>query len=78
MSLAISYSRACIGIQAPIVTVEAHLSSGLPAFHIVGLPETVVKESKDRVRSAIITSNFEFPMCRITVNCKQVSHQFYW
>jgi magnesium chelatase family protein len=68
MNLAITYSRASIGINAPIVTVETHISNGLPALNIVGLPETVVKESKDRVRSAIITSHFEFPMKRITVN----------
>ncbi len=68
MNLAIIHSRANLGIDAPSVTVETHISSGLPALHIVGLPETVVKESKDRVRSAIITSHFEFPMKRITVN----------
>lgn len=48
-----------------MVTVEAHLSGGLPAFQIVGLPETSVKESKDRVRSALINSGFKFPDCRI-------------
>ena len=68
MSLAIVHSRANIGVEAPPITVEAHLSSGLPGFSIVGLPETVVKESRDRVRSAIITSRFEFPQKRITVN----------
>ena len=68
MSLAIVYSRANLGVQAPLVTVEIHLSGGLPAFSIVGLPETVVKESKDRVRSAIINSRFDFPVSRITVN----------
>ena len=68
MSLAISYSRANFGISAPLVSVETHLSGGLPAFTIVGLPETAVKESRDRVRSAIINSHFEFPSRRITVN----------
>ena len=55
MSLAVIQSRAKSGIDAPLVSVEAHLPNGLPAFHLVGLPETSVKESKDRVRSAIIT-----------------------
>jgi len=68
MSLAIVYSRANIGIEAPLVTVEAHLSNGLPGFSIVGLPETAVRESKERVRSAIINSLLEFPAKRITVN----------
>ena len=54
MSLAVVKTRAKLGIQAPQVDVEVHLSNGLPAFHIVGLPETAVKESKDRVRSALI------------------------
>lgn len=68
MSLAILYSRAQLGITAPLVTVEVHLSNGLPSFTIVGLPETTVRESKDRVRSALINSRFEFPARRITVN----------
>ena len=68
MSLAVVYARAKVGISAPLVHVEAHLSNGLPAFTIVGLPETAVKESKDRVRSAILNSNFEFPSRHITVN----------
>ncbi len=68
MSLAVLYSRALAGMQAPLVTVEAHLANGLPAFTIVGLPEAEVKEAKDRVRAALQTSNFEFPMRRITVN----------
>lgn len=68
MSLAIIYSRACVGIHSPIVTVEAHISNGLPRFSIVGLPEAAVKESKDRVRAALLTSQFEFPSRRITVN----------
>jgi len=68
MSLAIVYSRAKVGIDAPLVTVEAHLSNGLPSLSIVGLPEAAVKESRDRVRSAIINSQFEFPSRRITIN----------
>ena len=68
MSLATVQTRAKLGIQAPSVSVEVHLSNGLPSFHIVGLPETAVKESKDRVRSAIINSHFEFPARRITIN----------
>lgn len=68
MSLAIVYSRARLGMDAPLVEVETHLSGGLPALHIVGLPEAAVKESKDRVRSAIINSHFEFPTRRITIN----------
>lgn len=68
MSLAILYSRALNGMQAPEVVVEVHLANGLPSFTIVGLPETEVKESKDRVRAAIQTAQFEFPARRITVN----------
>ncbi|MCQ8118382.1 YifB family Mg chelatase-like AAA ATPase [Methylomonas rosea] len=68
MSLAVVYSRGRSGIDAPQVTVEVHVSSGLPALNIVGLPETAVKESKDRVRGAIINSHFEFPFQRITIN----------
>jgi len=68
MGLAISKTRTTLGIYAVAISVEVHLSMGLPAFAIVGLPETAVKESKDRVRSAIINSQFEFPLGRITVN----------
>jgi len=68
MSLAVVYSRASLGIDAPLVSVEVHLSNGLPAFNMVGLPEASVKESRDRVRSALINSQFEFPAKRITVN----------
>lgn len=68
MSLAIAYSRGRSGITAPLVTVEVHISNGLPALNLVGLPETAVKESKDRVRGAIINSHFQFPMQRITIN----------
>lgn len=68
MNLAITKTRSTIGINARPVFVEVHLSNGLPGFAIVGLPETAVKESKDRVRSAIINSQFEFPCRKITVN----------
>lgn len=66
--LAIVHSRASIGVSAPEVTVEVHLSGGLPALSIVGLPETGVRESKDRVRSALLNAGFEFPARRITIN----------
>lgn len=68
MSLAVVFARASLGVAAPLVTVEAHLANGLPAFNIVGLPETTVKEARDRVRSALLNSGFEFPARRITVN----------
>lgn len=61
-------SRANHGLDAPAVRVEVHLSNGLPAFTVVGMPETAVRESKDRVRSALLNSHFEFPDRRITVN----------
>lgn len=68
MSVSTVYSRAQSGMDSPLVSVEVHLANGLPNFSIVGLPETAVRESKDRVRAAIINSNFEFPARRITVN----------
>ena len=68
MELSVVYSRALTGIDSPLVQVETHLSNGLPALHIVGLPETAVRESKDRVRCAILNSHFNFPDRRITVN----------
>lgn len=68
MSLAVLHSRALNGMQAPEVIVEVHLANGLPSFTIVGLAETEVKESKDRVRAALQTAQFEFPARRITVN----------
>ena len=66
--LATILSRAQFGMEAPQVCVEVHLGAGLPTLSIVGLPEAVVIESKDRVRSALATANFEFPAGRITVN----------
>ena len=68
MSFAIIHTRARVGIEAPSVTVETHLSGGLPSLSIVGMPETAVRESKDRVRSALLNSGFEFPARRITIN----------
>ena len=68
MSFSVVHTRAQNGIDAPAVTVETHLANGLPAFSIVGLPEAAVRESRDRVRAALINSHFEFPARRITVN----------
>src|SRR5258706_4692131 len=68
MSLAVLHSRALSGLDAPEVTVEVHLANGLPSFTIVGLPDTEVKESRDRVRAALVNSRFDFPARRITVN----------
>jgi magnesium chelatase family protein len=68
MSLAVVRSRALIGLHAPEVRVEVHLGNGLPAFHIVGLPQAAVRESADRVRAALLHCGFEFPNRRLTVN----------
>lgn len=68
MPLAVVASRALAGINAPEVRVEVHLGPGLPAFHIVGLPDAGVREAKDRVRAALNHARFEFPARRITVN----------
>ncbi len=68
MSHALILSRATRGVDAVQVEVETHLSNGLPKFTIVGLPEAAVNESKERVRSALMNSGFEFPKRRITVN----------
>lgn len=69
MSLAVVHSRALDGLRAPEVTVEVHLANGLPSFTLVGLAETEVKESRERVRAALQTSGLEFPANkRITVN----------
>lgn len=68
MSLSTVLTRAALGVEAPLVTIEAHLSNGLPALILVGLPETTVKEARERVRSAIINSGFSFPAKRITIN----------
>ena len=68
MSLAVLHSRALAGMDAPPVTVEVHLANGLPSFTIVGLPDTEVRESRDRVRAALANCRFEFPARRVTVN----------
>ncbi|XAV88746.1 MAG: YifB family Mg chelatase-like AAA ATPase [Candidatus Symbiodolus clandestinus] len=68
MSFATIYTRASIGIEAPTVIVEVHISHGLPGFTLVGLAEIAVKEARDRVRSALLNSGFTFPAKRITVN----------
>jgi magnesium chelatase family protein len=66
--LATVFSRAAFGMQAPPVTIDVHVTSGLPALTLVGLPEAAVKESKDRVRSALISCGFRWPPGRVTVN----------
>lgn len=68
MSLSVVYTRAAIGVKAPLISVEVHLSNGLPGLTLVGLPETTVKEARDRVRSAIINSGYTFPAKKITIN----------
>ena len=68
MSLAVVRSRALIGLSAPEVQVEVHVGRGLPAFHIVGLPEAAVRESRERVRAALVHRGFDFPNRRLTVN----------
>lgn len=68
MSFAQVYTRSVVGLNAPSVMVEVHLSQGLPAVTMVGLPEAAVRESKDRVRSAIINSGYAFPNRRVTIN----------
>lgn len=68
MNLSVVNSRAIVGVKAVPVSVEIHLSGGLPSLSIVGMPETAVRESKDRVRAALLNSGFEFPPSRITVN----------
>jgi magnesium chelatase family protein len=68
MSVAVVFSRGLSGLEAPLVRVEAHVGGGLPQFHIVGLPETEVKEARDRVRAALSTARFDWPAGRVTVN----------
>lgn len=68
MSLSIVFTRAALGVCAPLITVEVHISNGLPGLTMVGLPETTVKEARDRVRSAIINSGYTFPAKKITIN----------
>lgn len=68
MTLSVIYTRAALGVSAPLITVEVHISNGLPGLTMVGLPETTVKEARDRVRSAIINSGYEFPAKKVTIN----------
>ena len=68
MSLAVLISRSLAGVRALPVTVETHLSGGMPRVNIVGLPDTEVREAGERVRAAIMNSNFEFPARRVTIN----------
>lgn len=68
MNVAVVHSRACRGIQAPSIRVEVHLSGGLPSTQIVGLPAAAVRESRDRVRAALMSTRFKFPTRRITIN----------
>ena len=72
MSVAQVCARAQLGLDAPLVQIEAHLGSGLPGFSIVGLPAPVVRESRERVRSAILNAGFDFPVGRITINLAPV------
>ena len=68
MAVAVVHSRGLSGVDAPQVIVEVHLAGGLPAVHLVGLPETEVREARDRVRAALQNAQFEFPARRVTVN----------
>ena len=68
MDVAVVFSRGLAGLEAPLVRVEAHVGGGLPQFHIVGLPETEVKEARERVRAALHTARFDWPAGRVTVN----------
>ncbi len=68
MGVAIVFSRGLAGLSSPLVTVEVHLAGGLPAVNIVGLPDTEVRESRDRVKAALQNAGFDFPMSRVTIN----------
>jgi len=68
LGLSLVFSRGCVGVESPLITVEVHLSGGLPVMSMVGLPETAVRESKDRVRAALINSGFKWPPSRITIS----------
>jgi magnesium chelatase family protein len=72
VTIAETLSRAQVGLSAPLVHVEVHLAAGLPSFNLVGLPAPVVRESRERVRAAIVNSGYEFPPGRITVNLAPV------
>ena len=68
MSVAVLHSRALAGVHAPRVAVEVHIAGGLPGIHLVGLPDTEVREARDRVRAAVQNAQFEFPQRKVTVN----------
>ncbi|MBT8047271.1 MAG: YifB family Mg chelatase-like AAA ATPase [Xanthomonadales bacterium] len=68
MSLAQVFTRACVGVDAPEVIVEVHLGGGLPRVSMVGLAETAVRESKDRVKAALLNAGFKFPASHITIS----------
>jgi magnesium chelatase family protein len=68
LDVAVVFTRGLAGLDAPLVRVEAHVGGGLPQFHIVGLPDTEVKEARDRVRAALHTAGFDWPAGRVTVN----------
>ena len=61
-------SATLTGVDGHVVTVEVHVSTGLPSYHVVGLPDAAVRESRERVRAALLSSAIEFPLQRITVN----------
>ena len=69
MAVAVVHSRALAGVEAPVVTVEVHLANGLPGVHLVGLPETEVREARDRVRAALQNAQFEFPARKVHIQC---------
>ena len=68
MGLALVHSRAGVGVAAPKVKVEVHLGGGLPRMSLVGLPETAVREAKDRVKAALLNALFTFPQVHITIS----------
>ena len=68
MTFALARTRALLGLEAPLVSVEVHLSGGLPHTSLVGLPAAAVRESKDRVRAALVASDFEYPNGRVVIN----------
>ena len=67
MSVAIVHSRALVGVHAPCVAVEVHVAGGLPGIHVVGLPDTEVREARDRVRAALQNAQFEVPARKVVV-----------